>query len=271
MAVDSWQDEGVHFFVFQLNPVSGAAVVPGDPPVVVFAMHPEEPEPVSAVVVSPKPGGEEAEIVDLRQPDSAYTATYPGAKASSQAPEPESENGIGANEQVSDDVSAATEQPLSAESAASQAKELTVAEADDSTTEVGEHDSAEAVEPQPGSAPERTVDTETMNGHTPEVDLALLTAVQVSQEFQSIQSRLAKRLPTDSWQEEGAHFFAFELLPADGSSPNGHEPPVAVFAMRSSEPVPISAVIVTPTADGEQAEVVDLRDPGSSYVAPIGD
>ena len=73
-AIDSWQDEGVHFFVFQLNPVEGAAAVPDDPPVVVFAMHPEEPAPISVVVVTPKPGGEEAEVVDLRQAGSAYTA-----------------------------------------------------------------------------------------------------------------------------------------------------------------------------------------------------
>ena len=73
-AVDSWQDEGVHFFVFQLNPVQGAAAMLDNPPVVVFAMHPEEPAPVSAVVVTPQPGGEDAEVIDLRQPGSAYTA-----------------------------------------------------------------------------------------------------------------------------------------------------------------------------------------------------
>jgi hypothetical protein len=73
-AVDSWQDEGVHFFVFQLNPVECAAAVLDNPAVVVFAMHPERPAPVSAVVVTPPPGGQEAEVVDLRQPDSGYVA-----------------------------------------------------------------------------------------------------------------------------------------------------------------------------------------------------
>ena len=53
------------------------------------------------------------------------------------------------------------------------------------------------------------------------------------------------------------------------ATPNGHEPPVAVFAMRSPEPLPISAVIVTPSADGQEAEVVDLRQPDSGYVAPL--
>src|SRR5262249_14969832 len=87
-AVDSWPDEGVHFFVFRLNPVEGAAAAPDDPPVVVFAMHPEELAPVSAVVVTPKPGGEEAEVVDLREPRSAYTAAYSGASAAPQETEP---------------------------------------------------------------------------------------------------------------------------------------------------------------------------------------
>jgi hypothetical protein len=83
--------------------------------------------------------------------------------------------------------------------------------------------------------------------------------------------RSVSRVEITSLKEDGAHFFAFELLPAHNSSSNVHEPPVAGFAIRSAESIPISAVIVTPTADGEEAEVVDLRDPGSSYVAPIGD
>jgi hypothetical protein len=46
---------------------------------------------------------------------------------------------------------------------------------------------------------------------------------------------------------------------------------VVVFAMQPPEPRPISAVIVTPSATGEEAEVVDLRDPGSGYITPIVD
>jgi hypothetical protein len=268
-AIDSWQDEEVHFFVFQLNPVEGAAAVLDDPPVVVFAMHPEEPAPVSVVVVTPKPGGEDAEVVDLRQPDSAYTAAYSGASASKQDPEPERENGGHANESVTDEAPTDTEQLPSAEPAAMQAEELSTAEVDHVAEGTEQHEPVTGEVAQPAGAHELTIDIETVNGHTQDVNLELLSAVKESQEFQAIQGRLATPLPTDSWQEDDAHFFVFQLLPADGSSPNGHEPPVAVFAMRLPDPIPISAVVVTPHPDGEDADVMDLRQPGSSYVAPL--
>jgi hypothetical protein len=75
--VDSWQEDGLHFFVFQLSAVNGpwnghTAVT--DPPVAVLVMHAEQKEPVSAVVVTPLPDGQEAEIADLRTPDSVYQA-----------------------------------------------------------------------------------------------------------------------------------------------------------------------------------------------------
>jgi len=268
-AVDSWQDEGVHFFVFQLNPVEGAAAVPDDPPVVVFAMHPEEPAPVSAVVVTPKPGGEEAEVVDLRQPGSAYTAAYPGASAPAQESEPEHENGGDANERVPDEAPTDTEQLLSAEPAVIQAEGLSVAEVDHVADGTEQNEPVTAEIAQHAGVDELTIDTEKVNGHTPDVNLELLTAIKGSQEFQAIQGRLAKSLPTDSWQEDDAHFFVFQLLPADGSPSNGHEPPVAVFAMHPEEPAPVSAVVVTPRPNGEEAEVMDLRQPDSSYVVPF--
>jgi hypothetical protein len=73
-AVDSWQDEGLHFFVFQLMPAEGDALVPDDPPVAVFTMHPDEAAPLAAVIVTPQPGGSEATITDLRAPERSYTA-----------------------------------------------------------------------------------------------------------------------------------------------------------------------------------------------------
>ena len=45
-----------------------------EPPVVVFAMHPELTDPASAVVVTPSKSGAEAEIRDVLEPDSSYTA-----------------------------------------------------------------------------------------------------------------------------------------------------------------------------------------------------
>jgi hypothetical protein len=82
--LDHWQEEGLHFFVFALrHEQRGSAAdgsvgraVPADLPVAVFAMHPEETVPVSAVVVTPMENGE-AEVLDLRRPESAYTAPYP--------------------------------------------------------------------------------------------------------------------------------------------------------------------------------------------------
>jgi hypothetical protein len=73
-AVDSWQDQGYHFFVFQLRPRDDEPEVPNDPPVVVFTMHTEQAEPVSVVVVTPQPGGAEARIEDLRSPNGGYSA-----------------------------------------------------------------------------------------------------------------------------------------------------------------------------------------------------
>ena len=74
---DAWSQEGFHFFVFALRPPDEAETPAPEPPVAVFAMHPESKEPVSAVVVTPTAAGDEAEIRDLRQPDSAYTAPLP--------------------------------------------------------------------------------------------------------------------------------------------------------------------------------------------------
>jgi hypothetical protein len=75
---DAWQQEGFHFFVFVLRAADGPDIVLPEPPVAVFAMHPEVQEPVSAVVVTPRGDGTEAEIRNVRDPDSAYTAPIAG-------------------------------------------------------------------------------------------------------------------------------------------------------------------------------------------------
>jgi hypothetical protein len=85
--VDSWFDQELHFFVFQLQAVNGSGANRAEPPVAVFTMHPEAPEPLSAVVVTPSLNGAEAEVTDLRQPDRAYTAPFPnGASGAGAAP-----------------------------------------------------------------------------------------------------------------------------------------------------------------------------------------
>ncbi len=70
--LDSWQEDGLHFFVFGLHLAAGGAAGAGAP-VAVFALHPAAAGPVSAVVVTPGPGGAEAVVRDLLGTDSAYT------------------------------------------------------------------------------------------------------------------------------------------------------------------------------------------------------
>jgi hypothetical protein len=77
--LDSWQDDDLHFFVFLLHPKEGVEADPKNPPVAVFAMHPEIDVPLSAVVVTPKDRGVQAEIQDINAPDEAYTAPIPSA------------------------------------------------------------------------------------------------------------------------------------------------------------------------------------------------
>ena len=70
----------------------------------------------------------------------------------------------------------------------------------------------------------------------------------------------------DSWQEDELHFFVFRL---EAATREAAEPPMAVFAATSNPREVVSAVIVSPSLDGETAEVVDIRAPESSYVAPL--
>ena len=56
--------------------------------------------------------------------------------------------------------------------------------------------------------------------------------------------------------------------PAPSTSP---EPPVAVFTMRPEESAPVSAVVVMPSANGEEPTVLDLRQPEHVYTVPVGD
>lgn len=43
---------------------------------------------------------------------------------------------------------------------------------------------------------------------------------------------------------------------------------MAVFAMHPEQETPVSVIVVTPGADGKEAEVTDLLRPDSSYKAP---
>jgi hypothetical protein len=70
--IDAWQDEGLHYFVFELKPVEGDPEGT-PPPIAVFTMHPEMPRPVAGVIVAPTPGGQNARITNLAEPDNPYT------------------------------------------------------------------------------------------------------------------------------------------------------------------------------------------------------
>ena len=74
---DAWQQDGIHFFVFTLGRVEGDRSPEAEPPVAVFAIRPDEQEPVSAVVVRPRPDGQEPEItpVAAAEVDSAALAS----------------------------------------------------------------------------------------------------------------------------------------------------------------------------------------------------
>jgi hypothetical protein len=73
---DSWLDDGFHFFVFQLAPRAETAGAAG---VAVFAMHPDQRDPVSAVTVVPTDTGSHAAVTDLRDPANSYIAPLPGS------------------------------------------------------------------------------------------------------------------------------------------------------------------------------------------------
>lgn len=85
-------------------------------------------------------------------------------------------------------------------------------------------------------------------------------------EYDQILWRVTDAHPTDSWNEDELHFFVFRL---ESDNREATEPPMAVFAATSSPRELVSAVIVNPSADDETAEVVDIREPGMSYSAPL--
>jgi hypothetical protein len=73
---ESWQDENLHFFVFELMDQDGTITSEAEKRVVVITMRPAEASPVSVVVVSPGENGEEAQVRDMRQPQHEFTVPY---------------------------------------------------------------------------------------------------------------------------------------------------------------------------------------------------
>ena len=71
---DSWLEDGFHFFVFLLASERDAS--DRDAGMAVFAMHPDQQDPVSAVTVVPTEASRTAEVTDLREGGS-YIAPLP--------------------------------------------------------------------------------------------------------------------------------------------------------------------------------------------------
>jgi hypothetical protein len=90
-----------------------------------------------------------------------------------------------------------------------------------------------------------------------------------SREYRAIRPRVADAHHVDSWQQEGFHFFVFALRAAEVADHARAETPVAVFAMHPDVKEPVSAVVVTPSGDGAEAEISDVREPANTYVAPV--
>jgi peroxiredoxin len=91
-------------------------------------------------------------------------------------------------------------------------------------------------------------------------DVDLLMPLHQSKEYRSISDHLASPQLADSWQEDGLHYFVFEL-----SEPNrgeqGTEPATAVFIVQPDPTEVVSAVIVSPNS-GQDPDIIDLREPG---------
>ena len=105
----------------------------------------------------------------------------------------------------------------------------------------------------------------------PCADFGLLGPLKRSPEYASIRKRVANPKPVDAWQADMVHYFLFELKPVE-DAPATTEVPFALFSMAWEDDGPVSALVITPDASGEQAEVVNLRQPGSiQTVSLIGD
>ena len=72
------------------------------------------------------------------------------------------------------------------------------------------------------------------NAAFPCADAALIAPIKKSPEYRTVRPRLAGPAPVDSWEDEGLHYFAFQMKPEDGAA-DGAEPPVALFTMRRDE------------------------------------
>lgn len=249
-----------------LTPADGVAVNPADPPVAVFTMHPEETAPISVVVVTPREGGE-AEVMNVREPEKVYTAPLPpGSEAAQAATDPANEQ-RGAEPLItlamaSAEETAPPEQPWVV------AEEL-ITTVPDLTEDVGGELSETTVEEQTGA---NMAEAPWSDGSTAALSQPLeasLSMVASSPAYEGLQDRIASPLPIDAWEEEGLHFFVFQLHGTDSMGGSQAEAPVAVFTLRPDEAESISVVTVSPGQDGEEALITNVGAPEMSYTVPL--
>ena len=247
--LDHWQQDGLHYFVFPLRMTDGRLVTIDDAPVVVFTMHPEATGPISVVVVTPSADGGDAEVVNLRHPDDSYTKPLPPSPGTTPAipqratigPAPTTSAASGGNPSQAPYqilIAAASEEPAVVESQI--------------------------------DSPPLDADGRERDEHSPTADSSLLSALSRSPEYQTLQPRLAEAEPIDRWQDDGLHYFVFQLRAVDGAPVAEEDAPVAVFAMRPGNPEPVSAVVVKPGLDGETPTVLNLRETRSDAASSRG-
>jgi hypothetical protein len=91
----------------------------------------------------------------------------------------------------------------------------------------------------------------------PCADFALLARLKRSPEYASIRKRVADPKPVDAWQLNMLNYFLFQLRPLEDVTP------FALFTMSWEHDGPLSALVITPDAEGKHAQVVNLRQPDS--------
>ena len=102
----------------------------------------------------------------------------------------------------------------------------------------------------PATVHQRFADQFDVGADLPCGDAALLIPLKRSREYGAIRKRVADLRPEDN-------------------APATPEPPLAVFAMQRESTEPVSAVVVTASPDGVQAEVRSLREPDTVYTMPL--
>jgi hypothetical protein len=97
-------------------------------------------------------------------------------------------------------------------------------------------------------------------------DIALLVPLKRSEQYVQIRTQVADPRPADTWQDEGLHYYVFELRSKNKSAKHS---PVALFTMLPGEPVPVLALVIKRDAKTRKANVVDLKQPRKKHTVQL--